>query len=87
MLNRAVVQPNPAGFLGMVADTMQAAEVASTLDDLFFRLEDAGIKEWSDRVALNPARIPPEHRGSAELDDARDRLRTHTGPGRPGLLS
>jgi hypothetical protein len=39
------------------------------------------IKDWSDRVALNPARIPPGHPRSAALDDARDRLSTHTGPG------
>ena len=39
------------------------------------------IKDWSDRVALNPARIPPGHPRSAALDDARDRLATHTGPG------
>jgi hypothetical protein len=39
------------------------------------------IKAWSDRVALNPARIPPEHGRSVELDDAVDRLRTQVGPG------
>ncbi|MGB8385364.1 MAG: FAD/NAD(P)-binding protein [Dermatophilaceae bacterium] len=39
------------------------------------------IKAWADKVALNPARIPPEHPGSAELDDALDRLRTHVRPG------
>ncbi len=39
------------------------------------------IKEWSDQVALNPARIPPGHRGSAALDDARERLVRHTKPG------
>jgi len=230
MMNRAVVQPDPAIFLGMAADTMQAAEAATSLEDLFLRLEGAGImlridpavtpsmaktptlatwereqlrtienvvrrghieavdrgrltfadgsvavaddavivhcaadglkhpplvpvwrpeaitlqpiragfpcfgaalvgyveatreddqeknrlcppspygnslaqwarmnvlgteavlsfsgqpdiKEWSDRVALNPARIPPGHPGSAALDDARDRLATHTRPG------
>lgn len=230
MLNRAVVQPDPAIFLGMAADTMQAAEKSTSLEDLFLRLEDAGImvridqtvmptmakaptlatweleqlrtvenvvrrghiqhvergrlifadgslaipddtlvvhcaadglkypplvpvwrpeaitlqpiragfpcfgaavtgyveatrdadtqknrlcpptplpdsmaawakmnvlgtqaalsflaepdiKEWSDRVALNPARVPPEHPGSAALDDARERLARHTKPG------
>ncbi|MFL6080610.1 MAG: NAD(P)-binding protein [Ornithinibacter sp.] len=235
MLNRAVVQPDPAVFLGMVADTLQAAEVASSLDDLFLRLEAAGImlridrtvtptmaknptlatweleqlrtlenvvrrghleavdrgrlmfadgsvavaddavivhcaadglkhpplvpvwrpgaitlqpiragfpcfgaalvgyveatrqddqeknrlcppspygnslvqwarmnvlgmeatlsfsaepdiKEWSDGVALNPARVPPGHSGSAALDDARDRLATHTRPGLAKLV-
>jgi hypothetical protein len=39
------------------------------------------IKEWSNRVALNPARIPPDHAGSPELDDALARLQTHAGPG------
>ncbi len=230
MLNRAVVQPDPAIFLGMAADTMQAAEESTSLEDLFLRLEDAGImlrvdptvmptmaktptlatweleqlrslenvvrrghvhhvergtlafgdgsvavaddalvvhcaadglkypplvpvwrpdsitlqpiragfpcfgaavvgyveatrdadaeknrlcppsplpdsmaawarmtvlgtraalsfsakpdiKEWSDRVALNPARVPPGYPGSAALDDARERLARHTGPG------
>ena len=39
------------------------------------------IKEWSNRVALNPARIPPEHPGSVALDDARERLAAHVRPG------
>jgi hypothetical protein len=39
------------------------------------------INEWSDRVALNPARVPPDHVPSPELDDALDRLATHVGPG------
>jgi hypothetical protein len=39
------------------------------------------IKAWSDRVALNPARVPPEHGGSQELDDALARLRAHAGAG------
>ncbi len=50
MMNRAVVQPDPAIFLGMVADTMQAAEDATSLDDLFLRLEDAGIMLRIDRT-------------------------------------
>ncbi len=41
MLNRAVVQPDPAVFIGMAADTMQAAAEAASPDDLFLRLEDA----------------------------------------------
>jgi hypothetical protein len=39
------------------------------------------IKAWSDRVALNPARVPPEHGGSPELDDAIERLQRHGGAG------
>jgi hypothetical protein len=50
MLNRAVVQPDPAVFLGMAADTMQAAEQAGSLDDLFLRLEEAGIMLRIDRT-------------------------------------
>lgn len=43
LLNRAVVQPDPAVFLGMGADTMAAAAASTDPDDVFFRLEDAGI--------------------------------------------
>jgi hypothetical protein len=50
MMNRAVVQPDPGIFLAMVADTMQAAEDATSLDDLFLRLEDAGIMLRIDRT-------------------------------------
>jgi hypothetical protein len=47
------------------------------------------ITSWADQVALNPARIPPERAGSAELDDVLARLQTHLGPGlaRLGELS
>lgn len=43
MLDRAVVQPDPAIFLGLAADTMAAAADATSLDDLFLRLEAAGV--------------------------------------------
>jgi hypothetical protein len=43
MLNREVVQPNPAVFLGMAADIMRAATAATSPEDLFLRMEDAGI--------------------------------------------
>ncbi len=43
MLNRAVVQPDPAVAFGLVADTMAAAADAESLDDLFLRLEAAGV--------------------------------------------
>ena len=52
MMNRALVQPDPATFLGMAADTMQAAEQATSLDDLFLRLEDAGIMLRIDRDVM-----------------------------------
>ncbi len=39
------------------------------------------IRDWSNRVALNPARVPPEHPGSPALDDALARLQEHSAPG------
>lgn len=39
------------------------------------------IKDWVNRIAVNPARIPPGHPGSAALDDALGRLDRFTGPG------
>ncbi len=52
MMNRAVVQPDPAIFLGMVADTMHVAERAASLDGLFLGLEDAGIMLRIDRSVV-----------------------------------
>ncbi|MGN8550994.1 UNVERIFIED_CONTAM: pyridine nucleotide-disulfide oxidoreductase [Microbacterium sp. SLM126] len=43
LLNRAVVQPDPAIFLGMAADTMAAAAQASSADEVFLRMEADGI--------------------------------------------
>jgi hypothetical protein len=39
------------------------------------------IKAWADRVPLNPARVPPEHPASPELDDVLERLGRYAGPG------
>ena len=50
MQNRAVVQPDPAVFLGMAADTMQAAAAATSPDEFFLRLEDAGVMLRIDRT-------------------------------------
>jgi hypothetical protein len=41
----------------------------------------AHIRDWADRVALNPARVPPELAGSAAVNAARERLRRVVGPG------
>ena len=43
MLDRAGVQPDPAIALGLAADTMAAAADAESLNDLFLRLEAAGV--------------------------------------------
>ena len=59
MLNRAVVQPDPAIFLGLVADIMQAAAESASLEDVFLRLEDAGVMLRIDRsVTPTMARAP-----------------------------
>ena len=59
MLNRAVVQPNPEVFLGMVADTMRSAASAASLEDLFLQLEEAGIMLRVDRsVTPTMAKAP-----------------------------
>jgi hypothetical protein len=71
MLNRAVVQPNPAVFIGMAADTVEAAAEAASPDDLFCRLEETGVMLRIDRsVTPTMAKTPTLARW--ELD----RLRT-----------
>jgi hypothetical protein len=59
MLNRAVVQPDPVVGLGLAADTMAAASEAESLDDLFLRLESAGVMLRIDRgVVPTMAKTP-----------------------------
>jgi hypothetical protein len=59
MLNRAVVQPDPRVALGLAADTMAAAAEADSLDDLFLRLEAAGVMLRVDRdVTPTMAKTP-----------------------------
>ncbi len=67
MLNRAVIQPDPVIYLGMVADTMQAAGTAASLDDLFLRLEDAGIMLRIDR-SVRPTMAKAPTLGTWELE-------------------
>jgi hypothetical protein len=59
MLNRALIQPDPVIFLGMVGSMLDAAGSAASLDDLFLRLEDAGLMLRIDRsVTPTMARTP-----------------------------
>ena len=67
MLNRAVVQPDPAVFLRMAADTMEAGAASTSLDDLFLRLEDAGIMLRIDRE-LTPTMARTPTLAAWELD-------------------
>jgi len=67
MLNRAVVQPDPRVALGLTADTMEAATAATSLDDLFLRLEAAGVMLRVDpTVTPTMAKVPTL--GTWELD-------------------
>ncbi|RPF28917.1 NAD(P)-binding protein [Georgenia muralis] len=67
MLNRAVIQPDPAVFTGMVADVMAAAAAATSLDDLFRRLEDAGVMLRIDR-SVTPTMAKTPTLATWELD-------------------
>lgn len=67
MLDRAVVQPDPVVALGLAADTMAAAADAESLDDLFLRLEAAGVM-----LRIDPGTVPTMAKtptlGTWELD-------------------
>ena len=67
MLNRALIQPDPVVYLGMVAEMMRAASTTPSLDDLFLRLEDAGIMLRLDR-SVTPTMAKAPTLGTWELD-------------------
>ena len=59
MLNRAMVQPNPAVFIGMGADTDGGGGRAATPDGLFLELEERGVMLRVDRsVTPTMAKTP-----------------------------
>ncbi len=70
MLNRALIQPDPAIYLGMFADMMEAAASAPSLPDLFLRLEDAGIMLRIDR-SVTPTMAKAPTLGTWELEKLR----------------
>lgn len=70
MLNRARVQPDPAIFLGLAADIMQSAASATTLDDLFLRMEDADVMLRIDR-SIMPTMAKAPTLAKWELDQLR----------------
>jgi hypothetical protein len=67
MLNRAVVQPEPAVALGLAADTMASAADAESLNDLFLRLEAAGVMLRID-TDVTPTMAKTPTLGAWELD-------------------
>ena len=59
MLNRAMVQPNPAIFIGMAAQILEIAAKAPTPDDMFLTMEEAGVMLRIDRsVTPTMAKTP-----------------------------
>jgi hypothetical protein len=67
MLNRALIQPDPVVYLGMVAEMMRAAGGSTSLDDVFLRLEEAGIMLRIDR-GTTPTMAKAPTLGTWELD-------------------
>lgn len=67
MLNRGVVQPDPVVALGVSTDIMAAAADAASPDDLFLRLEAAGVMLRLDRDVL-PTMAKTPTLGTWELD-------------------
>lgn len=71
MFNRAVVQPDPIINLGMTADILEAASEAESPDDLFLRMEAAGVM-----LRIDPRVIPTMAKTPTLAHWELDRLRT-----------
>lgn len=68
MLDRALIQPVPEIYLGVPATTFEQAALSSTIDELFLRLEEAGVVVRIDRsVTPTMARTPTLGRWELEL--------------------
>lgn len=67
MLNRAVVQPDPIVALRLAMDTMTAAAAAESLDEVFVRLEAAGVMLRIDATRV-PTMAKTPTLGTWELD-------------------
>jgi hypothetical protein len=71
MFNRAVVQPDPVIYAHMVADTLEAARDAVSPDDLFLRMEAAGVM-----LRIDPTVTPTMAKTPTLARWELDRLRT-----------
>jgi hypothetical protein len=59
MFNRALIQPDPATFLGVPATIFESAAASESLDELFLRLEEAEVMLRIDRsVTPTMAKAP-----------------------------
>ncbi|MEO6414158.1 MAG: NAD(P)-binding protein [Pedococcus sp.] len=70
MYNRAMIQPDPAIFMGAVADMMEAAVGAMTLEQVFLRLEELGVMLRIDRT-VTPTMAKTPTLATWELDQLR----------------
>lgn len=71
MFNRAVVQPDPVIYLGMVADVFEVAGDAVSADDLFLRMEERGVM-----LRIDPTVTPTMAKTPTLARWELDRLRT-----------
>jgi hypothetical protein len=71
MFNRAVVQPDPVIYAGMVADIFEAARDAVSIDDLFLRMEERGVM-----LRIDPTVTPTMAKTPTLARWELDRLRT-----------
>ena len=84
MLNRALIQPDPAIYLGMVADMMRAAGAATSLRRAVPAARGAGIMLRIDR-SVTPTMAKSPTLGTWELEQLRiDRERRTPRPHRHG---
>ncbi|GAA5107246.1 NAD(P)/FAD-dependent oxidoreductase [Alloalcanivorax gelatiniphagus] len=67
MLNRALIQPDPTVFLGVPATIFESAAASSSLDEMFVRLEDAGVMMRIDR-SVTPTMAKAPTLGEWELE-------------------
>ncbi len=67
MLNRALIQPDPAVYLGVPAAIFEAASASSSLDEVFLRLEEAGVMMRIDR-SVTPTMAKAPTLGEWELE-------------------
>ncbi|HEV2798270.1 MAG TPA: pyridine nucleotide-disulfide oxidoreductase [Nocardioides sp.] len=67
MLDRALIQPDPEVYLGVPATMFEAAAASSSLDEVFLRLEEAGVMMRIDR-SVTPTMAKSPTLGAWELD-------------------
>ena len=67
MLNRALIQPDPEVYLGVPATMFEAAMASASLDEVFFRLEEAGVMMRIDR-SVTPTMAKSPTLGTWELE-------------------